>query len=65
MPGNSEAAGPHSDRALFWVQAVAKQPIITTFRVEADFMYYAGGVYSGTSCTSNEINHGLLIVGYR
>lgn len=47
------------------LQAVSRQPVISAINVNADFMHYAGGVYSASSCSDETVNHAVLAVGYR
>ena len=48
------------------LQAVSNQPVVATMRAETSFeSYYQGGsVWKQSGCTSNTINHAILIVGF-
>ncbi|PSC74150.1 cathepsin L1D [Micractinium conductrix] len=39
-------------------------PVVVGFAVDEDFMQYAGGIYPGTSCGNETLNHAMVIVGY-
>ena len=56
---------PASDTILV-LQAVSNQPVVATMRAETSFeSYYQGGsVWKQSGCTSNTINHAILIVGF-
>ncbi|KAL0045876.1 hypothetical protein WJX82_007309 [Trebouxia sp. C0006] len=48
------------------LKAVSNQPVVATMRAETSFeSYYQGGsVWKQSGCTSNTINHAILIVGF-
>ena len=43
--------------------ALFSQPVIITFAVGDDFMYYKGGIYLGQKCATS-LNHAMLAVGF-
>ncbi|KAJ9533329.1 hypothetical protein QJQ45_026433 [Haematococcus lacustris] len=52
---------PGSELSL--MQAVALQPVVVYFSVSPEFVFHAGGLYTGGGCT-NLVNHAMLLVGY-
>ena len=39
-------------------------PVVVYFNVQNSFYGYAGGIYQASSCTTETINHAMLLVGY-
>lgn len=45
-------------------QVLSKTPVVGAMNVVGSFYQYKSGLYSPTSCPSDEVNHAILIVGY-
>ncbi|KAL4420951.1 hypothetical protein ABPG77_004580 [Micractinium sp. CCAP 211/92] len=44
--------------------ALQTGPVITYFNVKSSFYGYTSGIYPASSCTTETINHAMIIVGY-
>ncbi len=48
--------------------AVSQAPVIVYFDAENSFQLYSGGIYNGgagSDCSSGNINHAIVVVGYQ
>lgn len=39
-------------------------PLVIYFNVQSSFYGYAGGIYQASQCTTETINHAMVVVGY-
>lgn len=46
------------------VSAVAQTPVSIGIDAEDDFVAYESGIFTSSTCTSTDINHGVTVVGY-
>jgi len=53
---------PPNENAL--LKAILISPVATAVMVTYDFQLYSSGVFNDSSCTNQEIEHGILVVGY-
>lgn len=51
--------------SCWYVQAVSNQPVLATMHAaELAAQHYTGGVYTQASCSSNKVDHAVVIVGF-
>jgi len=53
---------PPNENAL--LQAILISPVATAVMVTYDFQLYSSGVFNDSTCTNQDIEHGILVVGY-
>ncbi|KAL4434211.1 hypothetical protein ABPG75_000652 [Micractinium tetrahymenae] len=46
------------------MQALQAGPLVVYFNVENSFYSYTSGIYQASSCTTNAVNHAMILVGY-
>ncbi|GBF89567.1 hypothetical protein Rsub_02285 [Raphidocelis subcapitata] len=55
---------PRSERALMAAVATLGPVAVSIDAAQMDFKYFAGGVYSSTTCSNDDLDHAVLLVGY-